>query len=178
MRLLGCNTNNEKYSINPATADYTWNDHSIYFNLFTADPWRDIPVDMAVSILDALAEIAPGKTVYITCYDTKTSVVDGILSATHNRNAVKVDCTDDMDKLISLCSAVDLVITPDSAPSHMASAFNKPVIAVFRKSAVVSKTGWHPKSDKYYVIDFDDDTEHMRTVEAVAQRAGEIVAAI
>ncbi|RKS87705.1 ADP-heptose:LPS heptosyltransferase [Orbus hercynius] len=156
LEMLGCENSNISYDIAPSSkmASYQWQKNSLFFNIFASIESRTINVDDAVIILNLLMERLPDTPVYMAYYADKKAVIDEIINKTVNKNIVAVDSSDGMEKLFSLCSSVDVIISPDTAIVHIASAYNKPTIALFERNNSLLQTNWAPTSDRYSIIDF------------------------
>lgn len=160
LEFLGYPTDKLAYDIAKSTANYEWDHNAIYLNVFASVSARTIPEDKAVALLDLLFEKHPARTIYMTYFGDNIDVVNRIAKQTKNQNVTLVDTTGNMEKLLSLCEHVALVITPDTAVVHLASGFNKPVIGFFAKNNPMMKVNWSPKSDQSYMIDFFDGDEN------------------
>ena len=57
---------------------------------------------------------------------------------------------------------LDLIISPDTSIVHMACAFNKPLVAIYRKDMKLFDI-WHPISDCNYVV-FSDYEDSLKAI--------------
>ena len=64
--------------------------------------------------------------------------------------------------LAALVDLVDLVVTPDTSIVHMACAFNKPLLAVYRNNMIAFKA-WHPKSKCNDVV-FSENSKDLKSL--------------
>ncbi|QIQ21208.1 glycosyltransferase family 9 protein [Zophobihabitans entericus] len=154
LEMLGCKETKVRYNITPTKVEYTWNENSIYLNIFASIESRTIQHSDAVKLLDLLAEKFPTRTVYLTYVEQNKNRVDALIEQTKNKHVIGVDCSNNLEKLLSLCEHTSLVISPDTAIVHIASAFNKTIIALFEKDNMLLQTNWAPISDRYTIINF------------------------
>jgi ADP-heptose:LPS heptosyltransferase len=62
----------------------------------------------------------------------------------------------------ALINSVDLVITPDTSLVHIACAFDKPLLAIYRNDVKAFKA-WHPKSSRNRVV-FSKEFNSLKTL--------------
>ena len=70
---------------------------------------------------------------------------------------------------------MDLVITPDTSIVHMACAFNKPLIAIYKKD-MEGFEAWKPKSKCNRVV-FSEDFESLNDIDidTVINKSAELI---
>ena len=71
--------------------------------------------------------------------------------------------TESILDVASIVDSVDLVITPDTSIVHMACAFNKPLIAIYKRD-MEGFEAWKPKSKCNYVV-FSEDFESLNYID-------------
>lgn len=64
---------------------------------------------------------------------------------------------DDFDTYANYLSICDIIITPDTAAVHLASAFNKPCIALYKGTTENSLLPWYPYKTKYISLETKGD---------------------
>jgi ADP-heptose:LPS heptosyltransferase len=75
----------------------------------------------------------------------------------------------------ALVDAVDLVITPDTSLVHIACAFDKPLLAIYRNDVNAFKA-WHPKSSRNRVV-FSKEFNSLETlnIDEISSKAFELI---
>lgn len=116
----------------------------IVVNLFAADSERTVRQAEAVEILRGLADLAPEAMLCLVCTNATEVAAQQVL-AQRGVHAQLVNCDSDLDRLIDLCSRADLIISPDTALIHIASALDKPVIGIYQNNGVKA-VQWGPRS--------------------------------
>jgi ADP-heptose:LPS heptosyltransferase len=84
-------------------------------------------------------------------------LVNGLISKEKSSFVFLSYPTESILDVAALVDLIDLVITPDTSIVHMACAFNKPLIAIYKKD-MLSFESWQPKSRFNHVVfsqDFD-----------------------
>jgi len=71
--------------------------------------------------------------------------------------------TDSVIDLAAILDNLDLIISPDTSIVHMACAFNKPLVAIYRNHMPLFKI-WHPISDFNYVV-FSDYEDSLKSID-------------
>ena len=71
--------------------------------------------------------------------------------------------TDSILDLAALVDSVDLIISPDTSIVHMACAFEKPLLAIYKKD-IPGFEKWHPKS-KYHEVIFSKDFDSLKSID-------------
>ena len=70
--------------------------------------------------------------------------------------------TESLLDLAAIIDNLDLIISPDTSIVHMACAFNKPLVAIYRKDMMLFDI-WHPISDCNYVV-FSDYEDSLKSI--------------
>ena len=71
--------------------------------------------------------------------------------------------TESILDLAAIIDSLDLIISPDTSIVHMACAFNKPLVAIYRNHMLLFEI-WHPISDFNYVI-FSDHEDSLKSID-------------
>ena len=71
--------------------------------------------------------------------------------------------TESILDLAAIIDSLDLIISPDTSIVHMACAFNKPLVAIYRNHMPLFKI-WHPISDFNYVV-FSDYEDSLKSID-------------
>jgi ADP-heptose:LPS heptosyltransferase len=116
----------------------------IVVNLFAADTERTIPTAEGAEILRGLAELAPEAALCLVCTDATEAAARLVLAQRGVRGQV-VNCENNLNRLIDLCNRSDLIISPDTALIHIASALDKPVIGIYQNNGIKA-VQWGPRS--------------------------------
>jgi len=114
-------------------------------------------------------------------------IITGLYSLTKNIKIIllhKLESKQSIDKLITydkisyvfpsyptesildvaaLVNSLDLLITPDTSLVHIACAYKKPLLAIYRKDNVAFEA-WHPKSSNHHVI-FSNDIDSLISID-------------
>ncbi|XKM12515.1 glycosyltransferase family 9 protein [Orbaceae bacterium ac157xtp] len=156
LEMLNCKESSVPYNIaiTGKQLSYKWESNSLFFNVFASVDARTISIDDSVALLNLVYSNYPQLVVYMTFYEDKKAIIDEVIAKTNNPNVIAVDCTNDMEKLFSLCANVKAVISPDTAIVHIASAYNKPIVALFEKNNSLLQTNWSPVGDQSSIIDY------------------------
>jgi len=70
--------------------------------------------------------------------------------------------TESVLDLAAIIDNLDLIISPDTSIVHMACAFKKPLVAIYRKHMMLFEI-WHPISDCNYVV-FSDYEDSLKSI--------------
>jgi len=71
--------------------------------------------------------------------------------------------TESVLDLAAIIDNLDLIISPDTSVVHMACAFNKPLVAIYRNHMELFEV-WHPISDCNHVV-FSDYEDSLKFVD-------------
>ena len=71
--------------------------------------------------------------------------------------------TESILDLAAIIDSLDLIISPDTSIVHMACAFNKPLVAIYRNHMLLFEI-WYPISDFNYVI-FSDHEDSLKSID-------------
>jgi ADP-heptose:LPS heptosyltransferase len=121
----------------------------IVINLFAADAERNVARADAVAMLHGLREIAPDAALCLVCPDHTAEAAAATIEEAGTGQVV--NCEGDLNRLFRLCERADLVISPDTAVIHIASAFDTPVIGIYQNNGVKS-VQWGPRSKAAGVV--------------------------
>ncbi len=116
----------------------------IVINLFAADAERNVPLTEAVAMLRGLRDQAPQAVLCLVCMDQTEAAAHAVLAAADVPSRT-VNCEGNLNRLLDLCDRADLVISPDTALIHIASAFETPVIGIYQNNGVKA-VQWGPRS--------------------------------
>ena len=119
---------------------------AIVVNLFAADAERNVAPAPAAALLRGLHQMAPNAALCLVCTDQTEPAARAVLDACGGIGRV-VNCEGNLNRLFSLCERADLVISPDTALVHIASAFNTPVIGIYQNNGVKC-VQWGPRSQR------------------------------
>jgi ADP-heptose:LPS heptosyltransferase len=122
----------------------------IVVNLFAADAERNISRAPAAALLRGLRALAPAAALCLVCTDQSESAAVAVLDACGGFGQV-VNCEGKLNRLFHLCQRADLVISPDTALVHVASAFDRPVIGIYQNDGVKSAQ-WGPRSRRAALV--------------------------
>ena len=77
--------------------------------------------------------------------------------------------------LAALVDSVDLVISPDTSIVHMACAFEKPLLAIYKKD-IAGFEAWRPKSSCHDVV-FSKDYDSLKSlnIDAIITKSSELI---
>ena len=101
--------------------------------------------------------------------------INGLISKKMSSFVFPSYSTESVLDLAALVNLVDLVITPDTSIVHMACAFDKPLLAIYRNNSRAFES-WHPKS-KFNNVIFSDDIEHLKSlnVNMIVKKISELI---
>ena len=119
-------------------------------NLFAADAERNIAHAEAVGIVRGLQQIAPAAAVCLVCTDVTEERAQSVQAACGSTAQV-VNCDGNLSRLFRLCERADMVISPDTALVHIASAFDTPVIGIYQDNGVKA-VQWGPRSRAHGIV--------------------------
>lgn len=83
--------------------------------------------------------------------------------------------TESVLDLAAVIDNLDLIISPDTSIVHMACAFKKPLVAIYRKDMMLFEI-WHPISDCNYVVfsDYEDSLKYIN-VEDIVDKTSRLI---
>lgn len=151
----------------------------VVVNLFGSEPSgaRTIKTEAAATLLHQLAVDWPQAAIALSCTDATEAEAAAAVEAARQQLAaagppmVLANTEQDLDALIALCQRAQLIITPDTSLVHIASALNKPVVAIYQNDGVKA-IEWAPLCDhSAIVISPDPRTIHGFSVPEVVQKA-------
>ena len=112
----------------------------ILINLSASVPGRVWSIDSATKIIDHLHRTLPDHSVLVSAGPDKRELVDSTVAMV--RSSRCHGWQGSIQELIPLVAGASLVITPDTALTHIASTSGVPVIAVY--STLLSIAEWYP----------------------------------
>jgi len=116
----------------------------LVLNLFAADRERTVTVADGVALLRGLRRLAPDAALCLVCSGATAAVAQEVLREA-DAQARLLDCEGSLERLIDLCARADLLISPDTALIHLASAFDTPVIGIYQNDGCKALR-WGPRS--------------------------------
>lgn len=140
---------------------YQVDKNAIYLNLFSTCAARSITLNDAIQIIENLTQDTK-RIIYITYTNSDNEFIEKLkllLKPKQFDNVKWVYTQNNLSQLMWLCYSVALIITPDTSITHIASAFNKPIITLFKKENSYLQIQWAPISDKKESIIFFDIEE-------------------
>ncbi|MES2205354.1 MAG: glycosyltransferase family 9 protein [Pseudomonadota bacterium] len=151
-----------------------WDKEAILLNCFGNDERRSLLLNEALFLIKEINRVMPKVKIYLTYIDRNQDFVKKIIERNECKQIEEVNCQDDIDRLVSLCVHVKVVITPDTSIVHLASTFNCPVIAIFKKDPILI-TNWAPKSSNYIIVQSkQNENIHGFSIEEVVKSLHEL----
>jgi ADP-heptose:LPS heptosyltransferase len=118
----------------------------VVVNLFAADAWRNIGAAQAAELLRGLGALAPQAALCLVCTDATAAAAEAVLAEAGGAAAGQVvNCQGNLPRLLRLCQRADLVISPDTALIHIASAYDTAVVGIYQNNGV-KEVEWGPRS--------------------------------
>ncbi|MBB3118041.1 glycosyltransferase family 9 protein [Pseudoduganella violacea] len=129
----------------------------IVLNLFAADAERNVPAAAAAAMLQGLRAQAPQAQLVLVCTNGSEAAARAVL-AQAGVDGCAVNCDGHLGRLFDLCSRAHLLISPDTALIHLASAFDTPVIGIYQNNQI-KPVQWGPRSCRSAIVlsDSPDD---------------------
>jgi ADP-heptose:LPS heptosyltransferase len=121
----------------------------IVVNLFAADAQRNVSCDDAVALLRGLKAAAPDSALCIVCTECTAAAAFAIVETSGVGQVM--NCEGSLSRLFRLCERADLVISPDTAVIHIASAFDTPVVGIYQDDGI-KPVQWGPRSSASAVV--------------------------
>lgn len=118
----------------------------IVLNLFAADAERNIGPAQAEEMLRGLRALAPQARLCLLCTNATLAAAQAAAVASDS-GAEAINCDGNLPRLLRLCQRADMLISPDTAPIHIASAYDRPVVGIFQNNGVKS-VQWGPRSHR------------------------------
>lgn len=152
-----------------AVAERCWRDARgerprVLVNITSVHRVRHWPQERFIPVVLRLRALLPGSTILVVGMPDERRIVDRI-AATGSATAL----TPTLDELIALVAKADLVVTPDTAVTHMASAFERPTL-VFQAQGFTPYTPYRTESRSVIADTRDLKTLPVaRAVEAVEE---------
>lgn len=131
--------------------------YNCLINLFAGinESKRTIKSFSALKLIFRLFNEFPDHHIVLVCEDQNLQVCENIkkiVDQKYKNHLFIENCGKSGIKgLIGLCGAVEIVISPDTALIHIASALNKAIIGIFQNDAI-KPVVWAPLSDKHEII--------------------------
>ena len=116
----------------------------VLVNLFAADIERTVPAGQALELLRGLHELLPQARLCLVCTDQTSAQAQAALDASGAAGEL-VNCEGNLSRLLRLCERADLMISPDTALVHIASAYDRAVIGIYQNNGVKA-VQWGPRS--------------------------------
>jgi len=132
------------FNSNSANADI------VLVNLFAADPERTIDATAGVALLAGLRRVAPEAALRLVCHGATAAAARAVL-ARSDSGASLLDCEGGLERLFDACARASLVVSPDTALIHLASAFDTPVIGIYQNDGIKARE-WGPRSRAHAVV--------------------------
>lgn len=121
----------------------------IAINLFAADAERNVAHADAVAMLRGLHAAAPDAALCVLCCDVNAVSASAVVAESGIGQVV--NCEGDLGRLFRLCERADVVISPDTAVIHIASAYDTPVVGIYQDNGV-KPVQWAPRSSASAVV--------------------------
>ena len=120
----------------------------IVVNLFAADAGRSIGHE-GVALLRGLRAVAPSALHCVLCTDQTAELAGAVVAGSGTGQLV--NCEGNLQRLFRLCERASMVISPDTAVVHVASALGTPVIGIYQDNGVKA-IQWAPRSPGSAVV--------------------------
>lgn len=121
----------------------------IAINLSAADSERNVSRDDAVALLRGLQVAAPAAALCVMCIDCSAAAAFAAVEASGTGQVI--NCEGNLNQLFRLCERADVVISPDTAVIHIASAFDTPVVGIYQDNGV-KPVQWGPRSSAHAIV--------------------------
>ncbi|WP_167758552.1 glycosyltransferase family 9 protein [Zemynaea arenosa] len=115
----------------------------IVVNLFAADAERNVSLADAVTLVRGLHAQAPDAALCLPCCGAHEAQAREVVAQSGVGEVVS--CEGNLARLFRLCQRADLVVSPDTAVVHIASAFDRPVIGIYQNNGI-KPVQWGPRS--------------------------------
>jgi ADP-heptose:LPS heptosyltransferase len=130
-------------------AEYPPGVRLVLVNLFASDAERNVPHARAVDIVRGMRALDRDAALRLLCTNATEAAARAV--AGHVQEADVINCDGNLERLFRLCARADLVVTPDTAIVHIASAFNRPVVGIYQDNPA-KYAHWGPRSDASAVV--------------------------
>lgn len=121
----------------------------ILVNLFAADDERNIDHEAGVRLLRKLHAAIPDATLGVLCCASSVERARSVVDEAGVGDIV--NCHGDLKRLFNVCRVADAVISTDTAVVHIASAFDTPVVGIYRNDAA-KLLQWGPRGTATAVV--------------------------
>ncbi|MRW92596.1 hypothetical protein GJ699_21585 [Duganella sp. FT80W] len=116
----------------------------VVINLFAADAERNVGAPQAEELLRGLRAQMPQARLCLVCTDATAQQAQAVAAAS-GTSAEVVNCEGNLARLLRLCERANMLISPDTALIHIASAYDRPVVGIYQNNGVKS-VQWGPRS--------------------------------
>lgn len=115
----------------------------VVVNIAAAEPWRDWPPGSCASVLCALLAEWPAMTFVLTPPPGKVESAEQVVRDCASRRVILLPPARRFLDFVALVARARLVVTPDTANVHVASACHRPIVALY--SLITTPKGlWSP----------------------------------
>lgn len=121
----------------------------ILVNLFAADAQRIVARADAVAMLRGVQAALPSAALCLVCTDCSSATAHAIVEESGAGEVM--NCEGSLGQLFRMCERADLVISPDTALVHIASAFDTPVVGIYQNDGI-KPVQWAPRSSASAVV--------------------------
>lgn len=165
---LGLDKGDGKYAIDLGSDEGVYKDFfskenvNIIFNFKGSDEKRSLTEFEWIEILKKISASRAEVRVYISSDPKNYEEIKKIMEIENIKNVELLPKTERITELASLIKYSDMVVTVDTSIVHISSAYNKPIISIYRANDDIATSYFGPKTDMYEIIlrdeklNFDD----------------------
>jgi ADP-heptose:LPS heptosyltransferase len=135
-------------------------------NISAFDPERQMSADLAVGIARGLLARDPDRILYVTGAPAEIAQIEAVVRAVASPRCRVLSLP--LPQFFCVVGGASLVISPDTATVHIASAHGRPVVGLYSEKVKVAE--WHPiGGDFALVLSNDERTINVISAERVVE---------
>jgi len=125
------------------------------FNISSFNPNKHLNEICIIELINTILEQLPNMMLFLSGSENDSERIEQLVSKINKSNCKGIYL--DLMDYVAFLAGASCIISPDSGPVHIASVFNKPVIAFYKSYEKL--VHWHPLSARYVAILKDNISE-------------------
>ena len=114
-------------------------------------------------IIDGLHSLSKNIIIILIHMPQEKSFIETLITFENSKFVIPSYPTSSILDAAALVDSIDLLLTPDTSLVHIACAFEKPLLAIYRKDQAAFDA-WHPKSKDSHVV-FSKESNSLKSLD-------------